>query len=89
MVSMAKKKDISAWAFVLAGAFTGVLIISFDIASIAGAVVGWLCGWQCHKWAARVRGNNNAAFLVGFFFGLIGLLIMWLVYRKRLKKAKK
>jgi len=44
-----------------------ILLISFFICH--------LCGNQCAKWAKEINKSQNVAYVIGFSFGVIGLII--------------
>jgi len=83
-----RKNNISSWALILAIIITGIAMFGVgSFRAILGSIVGWLCGWKCYQWAIKAKKKGTSAFLVGFFFGLIGLLLVWLVYRKYMSKS--
>lgn len=59
--------------------------------SIIGLGVAMYCGSKCVDWANKIskkRVDINAAYSIGFIFGLIGLVGYWLYYRNKLKSDK-
>jgi len=67
-----RKNTISSWALISAIIITGAMFGVGSFRAILGNIVGWLCGWKCYQWAIKAKKKGTSAFLVGFFFGLIG-----------------
>ncbi len=76
----------------------GMLIFAAVVSALAliirptmfiSLAIGWFCAYKCHAWAVKVKGDKLAAFLIGFVFGIFGLIGIWIFYRKRLGKIKK
>lgn len=42
--------------------------------------LGLLCGYQCAKFAQKIKGKKNLAFIIGYVFVLSGLLLYWIYY---------
>lgn len=78
---------VNKWLYILSVLVIiyGVLYQDFFICLIGG-IVGIACGQQCWKWAYQIKGNQYIAYLIGFWLGLIGLLIYYIYYRNKKKK---
>ena len=48
-------------------------------------VINILVALKCIDWAKKIKSNKIIAFLIGFFLGLLGLLIYWIYYRSKTK----
>jgi len=62
------------------------LIFTRSPQTIVGGLVGIICAHFCYKWAARVDSSSGLAYVLGFLFGLFGLLGYYIFYRTRRKK---
>lgn len=77
------KKDWWIWLIIIF--FALINIITLSISGIISLIIGFACGNKCVDWSIKINKNKNWAFLIGFFFGLFGLLGYWLYCGKRLK----
>lgn len=47
-----------------------------------GFAISFACADKCMDWAVKIKKDVNIAYLVGFLFGLVGLLGYWLYYKE-------
>jgi hypothetical protein len=50
------------------------------LAAVLAGLIPIACGNQCSKWAHKMHKNPNAAFILGWLLGLLGLLIYGIYY---------
>ena len=86
---MAKKKERPDRGMIIFAAVVSVIMILIRPTMLIYMAIGWFCAYKCHSWAVKAKGDKLAAFLIGFVFGLFGLLGIWIAYRKRLRKFRK
>ena len=91
-----KQKSISKW-IIHAAWFYLLFSISIDIIArtegtyfiifipLIRAAIGFACGYQCSFWAKKIDKSMNWAFVIGYMFNLIGLLIYFLYYNYQKK----
>ena len=56
---------------------------------LMSGIISLFCGYLCSKWAAKIKKSVNAAFIIGFLFGLAGLLGYFIYYKIKIKKGKR
>ena len=86
-----KAKDYEntlTWLMVGSVVFVIVVIFLRGPLFIIRGIVGLLCGYQCFKWATRIKKHPTPGYLIGFFFGLFGLLGYYIYYRVKKNKLK-
>ncbi|MBW2993286.1 hypothetical protein KY317_01795 [Candidatus Woesearchaeota archaeon] len=84
-----KKKERPDKGMVIFAAVVSAFMLILRPTMFISLAIGWLCAYKCHSWAVKVKGDKLAAFLIGFVFGIFGLLGIWIFYRKRLRKVKR
>ena len=54
--------------------------------TIIGAFIALYCANKNARWAFEIDKNVNIGYVIGFIFGLVGLLGYWLYYKIKIKK---
>ena len=48
--------------------------------SLMGGVIALACANKCSDWAKKINKSMNFAYVIGFVFGLLGLLGYWIYF---------
>jgi len=90
-----KKKKISSWLWFGSIFFVFFLTYSSFASKVSDNPIGegiWIlitgfialkCGHQNSKWANKIEKSMNWAYVIGFMFSLIGLLVYYIYYKKK------
>ncbi|MEA3429721.1 MAG: hypothetical protein U9R08_00450 [Nanoarchaeota archaeon] len=57
------------------------LILTKSPRVILSGLIGMGCASLCYKWAVRIKSSPGLAYVLGFIFGLFGLLGYYIYYR--------
>ena len=82
------KKQVDKWLKISSYIFVGLTTLFFGFVNLLGGAIALGCGDKCSEWAFKINENLNVAYLIGFLFGLFGLLGYW-IYYKRMKTKEK
>jgi len=53
--------------------------------TLVGGLINIACGKKNAKWALKIKRSMNIAYIIGFVFGLLGLLGYWIYYKVQLR----
>lgn len=82
------KKQVDKWLKISSYIFVGLTILFVGFVNLIGGIIALACGDKCSVWALKINENLNVAYVIGFLFGLFGLLGYW-IYYKRMKTKEK
>ncbi len=81
-----EKKTLSTWVWIIVVVLILISLGNLFFAMI-GLAIGFACGYKNYEWAREIKKNTDIAFLIGYCFGLLGLLGYWIYYRNKPKKS--
>jgi hypothetical protein len=56
--------------------------------TIIGVAIAFISAGYCAKWATKIKKNPNVAYGIGFFLGILGLVIYGIYYRTKKRQSK-
>ena len=63
--------------------FVGLFVV---IWTLFIGIITIICGYKCSRWAVKIKRNPNIAYVIGFLFGLLGLLVYYVYYESSINK---
>jgi len=65
---------------------SGVTALEITTWTVLGGIISIACGYQCAKWASKIKKNQNIAYAIGVIFSLIGWFFYWIYYAVKSKE---
>lgn len=83
-ISLIHPSGVSLWILLIAYLLSLLLLI-INLMSLILVLLSLACAVDCVKLAKRMKKNNDIAYIIGFIFSLIGLIIYWIYYKNKSK----
>lgn len=84
------KSAVSLWLRIASYVIAGFSILGgYSEGSsgfLLGVVIALGCAYKCGNWAVEIKKSPNWAYVIGFVFGLFGLLGYYIYYKREKKK---
>ena len=80
-----KEQKVSLWLIIIA-VLLAISFVATDPLTFISGIIGIACGFKCSKWAKQINKGMNWAFVIGFLFNLVGLLVYFIYYKSNKKK---